>query len=225
MRIVSWNCCRGPIEKKLDALDTLAADIAILCEAPTPRGEPRGLWFPSGVSSLGTQVIAANGYSIEKLPSDDLAPCVNPVRVIGPVSFTLLAVWTWPAPTYVKAFNAGLQAYEPLMRSTPTVVAGDFNGNPTYDKPRQWVKWSDSFTALEGLGLLSAYHEHRNVGFGQEAEPTHHYLRREGSPFHIDFCFVPKAWSSRGLAVKIEAGAEWRKLSDHFPLIVDVSSA
>ena len=33
MRIVSWNCQEG-FAKKIDALATLAPDVAVLCEAP-----------------------------------------------------------------------------------------------------------------------------------------------------------------------------------------------
>ncbi len=37
MRIVAWNCCRGPLQRKLSALSTLATDIAVLSEAPPPE--------------------------------------------------------------------------------------------------------------------------------------------------------------------------------------------
>lgn len=157
MRIVAWNCSRGPLAEKLSALESLSPNIAVLSEAPPPPTESdQVLWFPSGVSSLGVQVRAHGQYRLERLPRAELPNCVNPVKVLGPLPFNLLAVWTWPAPTYEKAFTNALNAYADMISSGPTVVAGDFNGNPVYDKPRQRVKWGDAFSRLNRLGVVSA---------------------------------------------------------------------
>jgi hypothetical protein len=224
MRIVTWNCYRGPSAKKLAALDALRSDLAILSEAPALAVETEhALWFPAEGSSLGTQVRTSGAYGLERLPRAALPSCVNPVRVTGPVSFNLLAVWTWPAPTYVKALANALAAYATLLECGPTVVAGDFNGSPVHDKPRTWVKWADSFGRLDRAGLVSAYHHVNRVNFGKEPHATHHFLRKASRPFHIDFCFVPRAWAERGLSAHIESSAEWASLSDHFPLVVEVS--
>lgn len=103
MRIVTWNCCRGPFEKKLAALETLKPHIAVLTEATRPPEETdQVLWFPSSATSLGIQVRASGEYKIERIPAADLPNCVAPVRVMGPRSFNLLAVWTWPAPSYIR---------------------------------------------------------------------------------------------------------------------------
>lgn len=225
MRIVSWNCARGPLDKKLKALEELRPDIAILSEAPLPKEEAANvLWFPSGVSRLGVQVLAFGNYSLERLQAADLPSCVNPVRVSGASSFNLLATWTWPAPTYVKAFVNALDAYESLIASGPMVIAGDFNGNPIHDKPRQLVKWTDAFARLEKHGLVSAYHHANGVAYGKETEPTHRYKRDPARPFHIDFCFVPYAWVQIGGAVKVMSGMPWDQLSDHSPVVVEASS-
>ncbi len=53
-------------------------------------------------------------------------------------------------------------------------------------------------------------------------ERAHHFLRKPERPFHIDFCFVPQAWAEQGLAVQLVNDEPWRRLSDHFPLVVDV---
>jgi exodeoxyribonuclease-3 len=140
--------------------------------------------------------------------------------VIGPNSFNLLAVWTWPAPSYVKAFMNGLAAYEKLLGSGETVVAGDFNGNPALDKPRTRIKWSMAFAQLQQVGLVSAYHHVHAVPWGSENHPTHHYLRKPDRPFHIDFCFVPQAWTAKALKTNIVSGPDWNLLSDHFPILV-----
>ncbi len=226
MRIVTWNCCRGPFEKKLAALESLAPDIAVLTEATRPSEETdQVLWFPSGASSLGIQVRASGEYKIERIAAADLPNCVVPVRVIGPRSFNLLAIWTWPAPSYIKAFMNGLTAYAGLLDSDETVVAGDFNGNPTFDKPGTRIKWSMAFARLQEAGLVSAYHHaHADHGhavpWGSERHATHHFLRKPDRPFHIDFCFVPQAWATKALEVHVASGPEWISLSDHFPILV-----
>lgn len=227
MRIVAWNCCRGPIAGKVSALATLQADVAVLCEALAPPEESdQLLWFPSNASRLGIQVRAFGRHRLERLPAADLPNCVVPVRVTGgDASFNLLAVWTWPAPSYTKAFLNGLSAYAELLRRGPAVVAGDFNGSPAFDKPTQRNKWwTNGFSQLHEAGLVSAYHECNGVAFGAEPHATHHFLRRPERPFHIDFCFVPRPWAEKRLEVHVPTDPEWRQLSDHFPLVVDTEA-
>ena len=233
MRIVAWNCCRGPMAKKLAALQSLRPDVAVLAEAlPPERESPQVLWFPSNASRLGTQVLAFGpDYKLRRLRraagGEDLPNCVVPVRVTGPISFNLLAVWTWPAPSYTQAFLNGLTACASALRRSPAVVAGDFNGNPMFDKPKARMKWwTTGFSMLHESGLVSAYHHHEGVAFGQEAHATHHFLRKPHRPFHIDFCFIPQAWAHNGNSrVQVLHGPPWSALSDHFPVVVDVDVA
>jgi hypothetical protein len=226
MRIIAWNCCRGPIARKIAALEGLAPDVAVLPEATAPSKETEQLlWFPSNASRLGIQVRSFGEHKLERLESADLPNCVVPMRVLGPVNFNLLAVWTWPAPSYTKAFLNGLSAYANLLRDGPTVVAGDFNGNPVFDRPTQRVKWwTDGFAQLQEAGLVSAYHAFNGVAFGDEAHATHHFLRKPERPFHIDFCFIPQEWAQKKLEAHIISDPAWRTLSDHFPLVVDTEA-
>ncbi|MBI5721272.1 MAG: hypothetical protein HZC37_26680 [Burkholderiales bacterium] len=231
MRIVAWNCCRGPMAKKLAALESLQPDVAVLSEALEPEREsPRALWFPSNASRLGIQVLAFGPDTrlkrLRRVGGDDLPNCVVPVRVTGPVSFNLLAVWTWPAPSYTKAFLNGLAACAGALRRAPLVVAGDFNGNPRFDKPNARMKWwTSGFATLHQAGLVSAYHHHEGLAYGRERHATHHFLRKAERPFHIDFCFVPQAWAANGtMSVRVAHGPPWSALSDHFPIVVDVEA-
>ncbi len=223
MRIIAWNCFRGPLARKIAALETLSPDVAVLAEATRPAKESgQVLWFPSNISSLGLQVRASGEYQLRRLKPADLPNCIVPIRVHGPNSFNLLAVWTWPAPSYIKAFRNGLSAYSKLLHSGPTVVAGDFNGNPAFDKPRARNKWwTAAFSELQEAGLVSAYHDYHKVAFGRDLHATHHFLRNPERRFHIDFCFIPREWAERRLEARIVSGPEWSALSDHFPLQVD----
>ena len=91
MRIVAWNCCRGPFDRKLAALDRLAPDVAVISEALAPAKEtPQLHWFPSNASRLGLQVRSFNGLRLRRLKRADLPNCVVPLRVTGgPVDFNL----------------------------------------------------------------------------------------------------------------------------------------
>jgi len=226
MRIVAWNCCRGPMAKKAAALEGLRPDVAIVSEALEPEEESAQLhWYPSNASRLGIQIRSYGPYTLRRLKRAELPNCVVPVRVRGPVNFNLLAVWTWPAPSYTKAFLNGLSAYARLLSGGPTVVAGDFNGNPVFDQRKQRVKWwTMGFDQLQQVGLVSAYHEFNEVAYGQEIHATHHFLRKPDRPFHIDFCFVPMAWARSQLDVQVAHGPAWSALSDHFPLIVETDA-
>lgn len=214
--------------RKMAALEALQPDVAVISEALAPERESaQQLWFPSDASRLGIQVRSFGAYRLRRLKRAELPNCVVPVRVSGPSgSFNLLAVWTWPAPSYTQAFLNGLSAYPRLLRQGhPTVAAGDFNGSPMFDRPTQRNKWwSNGFARLHDAGLVSAYHEFHRVGFGAEAHATHHFLRKPERPFHIDFCFVPRAWAERKLDVQVAHGADWRILSDHFPIVVDTDA-
>lgn len=226
MRIVSWNCARGPLNRKLSALHVLNPDIAVVCEAPAPPDPSGGrvLWFPTeeGQSKLGIQVRAYGDYRLERLPrAAGLPACVNPVKVTGPTEFNLLAVWTWPAPSYLAALANGVEAYADLF-AAPTVVAGDFNGNPFSDKPRQRSKWADVFARINELGSVSAYHHATEAPYGAEPDATHHHRKNPADQFHIDFCFVPRSWCAVGIEANVAQGEPWITIGDHFPVVVDV---
>jgi exodeoxyribonuclease III len=216
LRIATWNCARGPLQAKLDALEAIAPHVAVLTEAPQPKSALDGAhWF--GVGRYGVLVQARAPYRIEVLPAAaDLPPCVSPVRVEGPRSFTLLAVWTWAAPSYKRALLEGLAAYRSLPG--PFVVAGDFNGNPRFDEPRTRLKWAACFEEVERLGVASVYHEIRGEPYGGEKEHTYYHRPSENAPFHIDYCFAPREWMGGLQSVNVGDFDAWQHLSDHRPV-------
>src|SRR3984893_8313253 len=50
----------------------------------------------------------------------------------------------------------------------PTVVAGDFNDNVLWDKPKKLNNHGSNVSTLTAYGLQSAYHKCRGVGQGSE---------------------------------------------------------
>jgi exodeoxyribonuclease-3 len=225
LRLVTWNCCRGPFEAKAEALAPLNPDIAILQEAPRPKGKdtPQRLWF-GGPRGVGIAVLAFNGYTVARAsrsPSD--TDPVRAVRVGGRADFNLLAVWGRADTRYIRGVYDRMLGHVRFARKRPTVLAGDLNSNTIWDRPRvpmnhtRFVAWM-----RDELGLVSAYHEHYDEAHGEESRPTYYFLWNRRKPFHIDYCFVPEAWRPRVRSVEIGGYEAWSKLSDHRPVTVEV---
>ena len=220
MRIVTWNCCRGSLEEKLAAAERLEPDLLILQEAARPASPaPEMLWFGDN-PRLGLLVA---GYGATTVKPGPLVPgrSAHSVVVSGRYAFHLLAVWAKPEPTYIQALADTLSHHRAFLSAAPSVVAGDFNSNAIWDRPKHSVDHSRVVQQLEtDFGLVSAYHAATGSAQGSEQHATHYFRWQEASPFHIDYCFVPRTWRIRGVGV---GGFEaWKGLSDHRPLVVDV---
>jgi endonuclease/exonuclease/phosphatase family metal-dependent hydrolase len=71
---------------------------------------------------------------------------------------------------------------------------------------------------------VSAYHDFFGEEHGHESRATHYFQWNEAKPSHIDYCFVPRAWSGRIRSVTVGTYADWARDSDHRPLVVDVAA-
>jgi exodeoxyribonuclease-3 len=160
-------------------------------------------------------------------------PYVAPLRVSGPVALHLLAVWACHHKPHSYENRRGplrraLAAYGDFVSAGPTVVAGDFNNNVYWDKPRHPNNHSAAVADLGALGLESAYHADRQVAQGAEPEPTLYWRdrRRDGPTYHIDYCFIPTSWRGRLARVSVGKFEDWvgAGLSDHVPLTVEMAA-
>ena len=196
VRIVVWNCFRGDPSKRLEELSTLQPDVVVLPESRAPEEESDRLVWSGRAGEIGTAVLTTGSYRVVRAPLvPDASPSAAPFHIRGPVSFNLLAVWTFKEPTYAHGLSRVIDAYGPFMRSGPTVVAGDFNGNAIWDKDNKKVNYSVNARRLEAeCGLKSAYHAHTGEAPGAECGAQHQWatggqaaptLRRE-SPFTDD---------------------------------------
>jgi endonuclease/exonuclease/phosphatase family metal-dependent hydrolase len=70
--------------------------------------------------------------------------------------------------------------------------------------------------------MVSAYHAFHDVEHGQERHHTYRHKPQASEPWHIDFCFIPKAWAASIANVELLDGDDWRAESDHHPLKVDL---
>lgn len=228
MILATWNCCRGAYASKIPLLAPLAPDIAVVpeCAVPTAQSETC-LWFGDNPRQ-GIAIAASNGYQLRALPVKARIPkFVIPIQVVGPESFILFAIWTKANQRYryVTAAIKGLEKNRSLFADSPVVVMGDLNTNLLWDSHHPE---GENHTALIGLmdelGLVSAYHQFFGEAQGRETRPTSYLLWKRERPYHIDYCFVPKAWVSRIRRVEVGTYEDWRLHSDHRPLVVEVSA-
>lgn len=226
LRIVTWNCCRGPFDVKAKALSRLRPDVAILTETARPKDgdTPQRLWF-GGRKGSGIVVLASNGFTLEREPARDTSDSdpVRAIRVRGPMSFHLLAVWGRQNSDYIRGVYDRVAAQLEFAKRRPTILAGDLNSNTIWDRPSARIDHSRFVAWLrDELGLVSAYHEHRREAHGRESKPTYYFLWNRARPYHIDYCFVPRSWRHRIRRVTVGGYEPWKALSDHRPVTVEL---
>ena len=70
LRVVAWNCAGG-FRRKVTALTTIGADIAVLSEVPNNcaalvKGDASGVWIGTN-PDYGLAVVGMNGWRIERI--------------------------------------------------------------------------------------------------------------------------------------------------------------
>jgi hypothetical protein len=226
MRLATWNCCRGPYERKAGLLNAFGADISVIQECARPHAESeRLLWFGDNPRQ-GLAVAARGDYRLKRVRRARGVPkYVVPVEVSGPRSFLLFAVWTKTAQEhcYVEAAVRAVFLYRKLIASRPTVFIGDTNSNAIWDAQRADDRNHTALVnQLSNLGLVSAYHAFFDEAHGRETRPTYYFQWKQAKPFHLDYCFIPKAWAPGLRKVSVGPYEPWKAHSDHRPVIVDV---
>jgi hypothetical protein len=185
----------------------------------------RRVWLRRTTTNRGVGVVSYTGAEIRRAPLiGDPIDFFVPLEVSAAgASFQVVAVWTAATAdkkTMYRQAHEGLDRYAAWIRQQDTVLMGDFNNNATYSKGKPWRELEER---LRPLGLVSAYHEHFGEAFGQETRPTHYYRRKQDSRWHVDYCFLPASWIPRIQGVEVGTFEDWSGVSDHVPLIVDVS--
>lgn len=226
MRIVTWNCCRGKFAAKTPFVRALAPDVAVIQECARPAGESPEVRWVGDSPHQGVAVLTANGYAAEPISVPDVpAKWIVPFRITGPEEFTLVAVWALPdRGSYSRAVCHGIDALTDLITSGPTVVTGDFNANPVFDRKRRDWTYATIQARLHALDLASAYHAFHAEAPGEESRATYYHMWRQDLAYHLDYCFVPRAWLPRIHRVDVGGFEEWKGRSDHRPVIIDLSS-
>jgi len=233
LRIISWNCRIGGFRYKSANVEPLRPDILAVqevepidnvlvfggVEQPTFRNQIKNPAYPR-------RSIGLFSYTNARIRAvDETDPQYAFRRFVvnkGFLEFNVAAVWTWAttakATSYMQAHD-GVVRHREWIRERPTVILGDLNMDASYR--------NSSLPALidltDELGLVSAYHTFFGEQFGGETRHTHFHKGHAAAAFHLDYCFVPAAWSPFIRQVTVGDQSAWAKVSDHVPLIVDLA--
>lgn len=234
MRIVSWNCRIGGFRQKAAHMARLdpRADVLVVQEVeqlerystlagscqPTFRDRAIDPRFPR----RGIGVFSYTSAEIRAADTDQPNYCFRRYEVtVGELTFQLAAVWTYDtgrrATAYRQAATA-LRQHAAWILGRPTIVIGDFNANKSF----QGTVWCELAAELDALRLVSAYHSKMKEPLGAESIKTHFPRGSYGNATHLDYCFVPDRWVEHIQSVQIGRYEDWRAISDHAPLIVDL---
>ena len=248
MRLVVWNANMA-VHRKLDTvLERLQPDVLVLCECAdeaTLSGKYPGAapwtsmaWAgkvpnPPKNPDKGLAVMTFGDYRIAaQRPVTPVMEWVVLADIVGPVAFSLIAVWAMNhRASNIKAFPqsnpqpaAALNTYW-AEGSVPTVLAGDFNHNVSWDPGMAYAKQhARTLDAAKRAGLVSAYHQHTGQAQGGETAPTLYWRGAGAKTFHIDYAFIPDEWVPRLQSVSVGSQQDWidSGMSDHVPLVVDL---
>ncbi len=151
---------------------------------------------------------------------------ILPLRIGGPRSLTLFAIWTLPDERrrYTGHLWRALQEYEPLLTGDVLLI-GDFNSNAIWDdKHRRTVSHTNIVTWLAEIDIVSLYHEQTGEAQGGESTPTFYQKGRtlEG-PYHLDYAFASRSLREVGARPEVLPVEEWiaSGRSDHVVLSVE----
>jgi len=133
-------------------------------------------------------------------------------------------------PLDIRELNYIGQVFEAIRRhrrwfsdKLPTVVCGDFNSNAIFDHGRKARHNTAVVAMLKERNLSSAYHTFFSEQHGEETRPTYYFWHRRARPFHLDYVFLPDKWIPAVKNVAVGTYEEWRPVSVHMPLVVDLS--
>jgi hypothetical protein len=234
MRLVAWNCNERFNRNYLHLRD-LDFDVAVVTECGPFEREPNETRAVSSVLQLAVDqpghtkhigVLAQDPWRVEALPLVVSQPWVLPVKITGPVDFTVLAVWAlganWVAGRLSYAAQTARVVAEVLPSIVgPVVLAGDLNA-PISSASADARRHANTVRELAALGLVSAFTTTRGE-VNPLTEPTLYHQRKLEQPFHIDHVFISKKWTS-SIEVTVGTFDDWvaTKRSDHVPIIIDM---
>lgn len=228
MKLATWNLQRG-LTSNWGVVEELGADVLTVQECGPKTEEQaaeRDGWtckwqvgrYPSRPKGLA--VLARYSYKIETLERSE--PCLISTLISGPDGLRFRFVGFWGmSPVQEDGTDSYAQQATDLIEQLPddglpTVVAGDFNASWGNEHHRR------NAANLAARRLVSAYNSFYNVEPGVPTlHPTSYHKKDVLDPHHMDYVFVPEVWPIQ--SVRIGAFDDYRRLSDHVPVLVTIS--
>ena len=220
--------------KKAEYILAFNPDILIVpeCEHPDKLKFKDGIKIPTDVFWFGKNVNKGLGvfsycdYKFKLLNNH------NPeLKTILPLSvsntrndFILFAIWANNPQdkdgAYVTQIWKALRHYKNLFEHQRIILAGDFNSNTIWDKPKREGNHSTVVKRLEEKNIHSVYHKFHKQIQGKETHPTQFMYRHRDKPYHLDYCFASNEIVQKVTDVEVGTYKNWSAHSDHTPLII-----
>jgi len=231
MKIIAWNC-QGAFRRKAAFILTHKPDILVISECEHPdkfkfesnKLRPKdSVWFGNNTNK-GLGVFSYGNFRFKLLESHNPNfKSILPIAVTGgEIDFTLLAVWANnpadPDGVYVTQVWKAIHHYDQLLKRRPIILAGDFNSNTIWDRPRREGNHSTVVERLEKKKIYSTYHHHFKQKQGKEKHPTFFLHKKSFKPYHIDYCFASADLIDKLEDVKVGTFKKWIAHSDHSPV-------
>ena len=231
MRIIAWNCNMA-FRKKAAQVLRYQPDILIIpeCEHPdklTFSDSPTGIVWYGDNQHKGLGVFTFGNYQLKLLPEHTPSlKTILPISVTGVnTDFTLFAIWANnpldKGNQYIGQIWKAIHRYEHLIKPERTILAGDFNSNSIWDKPRRTGNHTALVDTLYLKGIKSIYHHHGGHLHGKEPHPTFNLYKSAAKPYHLDYCFASEDFLLKLTDIEIGNYNDWKKYSDHLPLIIN----
>ncbi|MBS1653864.1 MAG: endonuclease/exonuclease/phosphatase family protein [Bacteroidetes bacterium] len=233
MKIITWNCNMA-FRKKAALLLAHKPDIAVIpeCEHPDKLHFAKEIPAPDDMAWFGENknkgigIFSYSGYRIKVLDEyNEQFKYIIPLHVRSKaIQFTLLAIWANnpadPDGQYVTQIWKAIHHYKNLLKRKRIILAGDFNSNSIWDKPRRKGNHTDVVAHLEKRGVESVYHHYFSQTQGMEKHPTFYLYKHKDKAYHLDYCFASATLMNSIRSVEIGSYDHWKQYSDHVPVIV-----
>ena len=220
--------------KKADFILNYQPDIVVVseCEHPDKLKFGKDTRLPTDILWYGTNphkglgVFSYSNYKFELLKEHNPAfKTILPIRVSGgEVDFNLFAIWANNPQDkdgqYVAQVWKAIHYYDQLIGDHKTILAGDFNSNTIWDRPRREGNHSAVVNKLAQKNIFSTYHHFHQQEQGKEAHPTLFLYRHLDKPYHLDYCFASKEFIDKITNVEVGLYEDWSHCSDHKPIFV-----
>lgn len=232
MRLVIWNCHQA-LHRKHKDLMALAPDVALIPECADPNSLKLKMeLFKSNVSdsawtginsSKGLGLFTYNDFNIRK---ESVWTNGGKLSIKADVTNTkidlkVLGLWT-QGPGYIEEAHRSVDFHLRELRDSNVILAGDLNSNKIWDNKHSPNHTSFVTKLKNEFNLVSAYHNYFNELQGSESRGTFLFQYKEDRPYHIDYIFIPEKWVSKIKSLEVGRFKDWRHLSDHCPMILEL---
>ena len=234
MKIITWNCNMA-FRKKAEFILADQPDILIVpeCEnteklsfGPYSKQPTDSFWYGDNPNK-GIGIFSFGDFKIKLLEIHNPEfKFVLPLSVYNDkINLTVFAIWS-QKPTsnnnYTEQVWNAVNYYSDLLDRDNIILAGDFNSNTIWDKPRRTPNHSTLVVFLSSKNIISTYHHFHNQIQGKEKHNTLYMQRNIERAYHIDYCFASSNLIAKLKNVEVGAYEKWTKYSDHKPLTVTI---